>query len=384
MDDFIKVFAAGILIFATAIALLGSGPIGDSPTGDDFKKEHIVFEGRIGAIGQVTENLRNIPLGDFEVGYTVGDNTIKQEDSITIQNGWFAANSEEMTFEAKEAQKAVLLFDVADTNNYGQLVLYFNGKMYIVNTTEKTAHRFEFEDMNTENTLTITATSSGPKFWAPTTYILENVKLVVEEYGVQQRIVPFDVYNYEASGWSRGKISFFVDEAIKNNPLFVEINNYKVYEEKPLGSETVYEKSFTVLDTKLKAGENIISFSSGKDSTYSVKNAELTLFFYSSGEAVSKTRSFDIDRYFIYLFEQSSNVTGRINITVVEAPVDTGLTVKLNEKTYHIDTVGANETLSLPFFEDDVHEGKNTLSFSTWGTYKLGDATVEIVDARKK
>ena len=94
MDDFIKVFTAGILIFATALAILGSGPIGESPTGDGFKKEHIIFEGRIGAIGQVTENLRNIPLGDFEVGYTVGDNTVRQEDSITIENGWFAANSE--------------------------------------------------------------------------------------------------------------------------------------------------------------------------------------------------------------------------------------------------------------------------------------------------
>ncbi|MCK4968248.1 MAG: hypothetical protein KAS12_04270, partial [Candidatus Aenigmarchaeota archaeon] len=179
------------------------------------------------------------------------------------------------------------------------------------------------------------------------------------------------------------ELKSIIEDSIKNNPLFVELNGYKIYEDKPLSSTKAYEQKFTQLATKLKTGENVLTVSAGKDSKYSLKSPELTIFFYSSGKAVSKTKTFDIDRYIIYLMESSTNVTGRINLTVNEIPVDTGLTVKLNEKKYTIDAVGSNETVLLPFVLKDIHEGKNTLSFSTYGTYKLGEAKVEVIDVRE-
>ena len=382
MEDFIKVFAVGMLLFVAAIALLGSGPIDGGRKIGDFNKEHILYEGTIGAVGVVTENFRNIPIADFEVGYTVGDKTLANEDEITIENGWFRQNLKELTFSGKDVQKMVILFDVSDMNNYGNLTVKLNGNILHTNITLPGEYRFESETVEETNTITIDATSSGSRFWAPTTYDLNNLKIVVESYGVQTKIIPFEVYNYESAGWSRGTFSFYVEDAIKNNPLYVELNGYKIYEDKPIASEKVYEQKFTQIATKLKTGENTLKVSSGKDSKYTLKSPELTLFFYSSGEAVSKSKTFDVDRYIIYLMESSINVTGRINVTVNEAPVDTGLTMNLNDKTYHVDSVGANETISLPFILEDIHEGKNTISFSTYGTYKLGDAVVEIIDGR--
>ncbi|NOR84753.1 hypothetical protein GQ473_01415, partial [archaeon] len=372
MEDFIKVFVVGMLLFVAAIALLGSGPIDSGTKTGDFNKEHILYEGSIGAVGVVTENSRNIPIADFEVGYTIGDKTLVNEEEITIENGWFRQNFKELTFSGEEVQKMVLLFDVFDMNTYGNLTVKLNGNILHTNITYPGEYRFESEDLKETNTITIESISSRLKFWAPTTYILNNLKIVVESYGVQEKIIPFEIYNYESAGWSRGTFSFYVEDSIKNNPLYVELNNYKIYEEKPLSSEIIYEQKFTQLETKLKTGENILKVSSGKDSKYSLKNAELTIFFYSSGQAVSKSKTFDVDRYIIYLMESSVNVTGRINVTVNEAPVDTGLTMNLNDKIYHVDSVGSNETISLPFVLDDIHEGKNTLSFSTHGTYKLG------------
>ena len=92
MEDFIKVFAAGMLVFIAAIALLGTGPIDGGTKTGDFNKEHVLFEGPIGAVGVVKENFRNMPIADFEVGYTVGDKTLASEDEIIIENGWFRQN----------------------------------------------------------------------------------------------------------------------------------------------------------------------------------------------------------------------------------------------------------------------------------------------------
>ena len=135
MEDFIKVFAVGMLIFVAAIALLGSGPIDGGGKTSDFNKEHILYEGTIGAVGVVKENFRNIPISDFEVGYTIGDKTLVDEEEITIENGWFRQNSKELTFSGDDVQKMVLLFDVSDMNTYGNLTIKLNGNILHTNIT---------------------------------------------------------------------------------------------------------------------------------------------------------------------------------------------------------------------------------------------------------
>ncbi|MFH1127655.1 MAG: hypothetical protein V1718_06110 [archaeon] len=376
MEDFVKVFVVGLFIFALALVVLGQVP--NEPVDDkkQIDKDTIYSKESLGDIGLISSRSRIIKLGSFDVGYTLGKDKAVTEDKALIENGWFRKNSKEIRFPGLDADKAIIEFDVADMNDYGNLSISLNGDVIYTNITYPRKFMLVVEDISPENNLIISAASSGFKFWAPTTYLLENINVVVEKFDDKTKVIPFEIFPYEYEGWGHGTLSFSVDDTEGLADFMALINGKTVYEGRPLPGDII-EKEFTKKDMSLALGENLITFKTRKGVTYDLKNAELAIFYYAGGESNTKVVNFDADRWWKILSE-TANVTGEIRFFVEKVNIDSGITVYFNDKTYHIPHLAENEWFSLEFTSEDLKEKDNELKFSATGSYRLDALEIKV------
>ncbi|VVB60807.1 Uncharacterised protein [uncultured archaeon] len=381
MSDFIKVLAAGVALIIVALLISQTSIF----RGEVASSNVTIFsQSIVGQIGSLQETFRRIPLGSFEAGQTLGEEVAKNISEATIQNGVFSEHSESFPFAGNGAIKAYMTFDVADTNAYGNLQLYFNGREIYNNVTQPGTYRVEMTQPAASNTLEIKTTSSGAKFWAPTTYILRNIKLVVERYGNQEYVIPFTVFDYEAIGWSTGRLLFGIDDAIIAGDLLANVNGQEVYRDRPISRSMVYQTDFTKEKAQIHAGENTIRFRTEKDGKYSISNAELLLFFFTGTQSVEKKMGFNVDEGQLLLYKEQ-NSTGQITFDADNIYLDRGITVELNNKPFELSNIVKKEegTTSINFSVDDLRAGKNTINFKTRGSYSISDVNVMIVTPSK-
>ncbi|MEA3342964.1 MAG: hypothetical protein U9Q92_02260 [archaeon] len=377
MEDFVKVLVVGLFIFALALVVLGQMPEDQEDKKETIDEGMIYTSEALGDIGHITSRTRTIRLGNFNVGYTLGKDNPFEEDAATIKNGWFAKASKTIRFSGNDADKAVIEFNVDDMNDYGSLCLFLNGDEIYHNITYPRKFALVVEDLEDDNELVISATSSGPKFWAPTTYILKDISVVIERFDDKTKVIAFEIFPYEYSGWGHGTLSYSVDDSEGFADLITLINGKIVYEGRPLPGDII-EKDFTRKDTNLIPGENLITFKTRKGVSYDLENVELTVSYYGSGESNIKVINFDADQWWTILAE-TANVTGEIRFFVEKVNLDSGITVYFNDKRNHIQHMEEKEWFTMEFTSDDLREKDNELKFSATGSYRIGKLEVNVV-----
>lgn len=378
MEDFVKVLIVGLFIFALAIVVLGQLPsVLDESDEKTIDSGTIYSSIAVGDVGLISSRSRDIPLGSFSVGYTLGKDNALSEDRVVIENGWFRKNSKHIRFSGIDADRAIIEFDVSDMNDYGNLSIYLNNELIYNNLTYMRRFMLLAEDLLDDNELVISATSSAFKFWAPTTYVLENINVDIERFDDKTNVMPFEIFPYEFDGWGRGTLSFSVDAVEGYENLLVMINGKTVYEGRPLPGDII-EKDFTKKDTSLTIGENLITFKTGKGVNYDMENIGLTIFYYASGEANTKVINFNADRWWTILAE-TANVTGELKFFVEKVNLDSGITVYLNDKVYYLPHLNEKEWVYLDFNSDDLKPDDNELKFSATGSYRVGALELNVV-----
>ena len=376
MENFIKVMTAGLAIFAVLMFIGWRGPLGPTYEPVELNKTLLSVE-KIGTVGFAKATPREITIGNVNVGNLPGEDIEFEAEAALIKNGLFSKNSQGISFNGERAQKATLSFRVDETNNYGRLVVMHGGLVIYNEKADAGTYSFELRNLNETNALDISATSSGIKFWAPTTYVLSDLKLTVDRYADRDYVVPFQVYSYEASGWSIGRISFVLESKTGPENLSIEVNGKPVYSDSP-APDVPTQIDFSRHETRVSPGENLLSFKTGRDSAYIMKNTRLTIFYYGTGEAIHRIQPFELNAFWkAYLMKE--NVTGVVNFYVRDAPLDSGLDVMLNNKTHTFETLSANTWYNITFSEEDLSDDtKNFVRFYTHGNYDLGMLNVLI------
>ncbi len=378
MSDFIKVLVAGVALIIVALLISETSIFEEEAASYNIT---IFSQAAVGQIGSLQETFRHIPLGSFTVGQTLGEEVAKSISEAKIQNGWFMEHSEAFPFPGSGAVGAYLTFTVAETNEYGSLQLYFNGRKVYDNITKAGDYRVQITTPEAGNNLEIKATSSGEKFWAPTTYILKDIKLVVSRYGNQEYVIPFMVYDYEAVGWSTGRLTFGIDDATIAGDLVANVNGQEIYRDRPISRSLIHQKDFTREKAQIHVGENTVRFKTEKDGKYVLSNADMILFFFTGSESVEKTMHFSMDEGQILLYKEK-NSTGKITFDVDAAYLDRGITVELNNKPIELSKVESEPDFrenSVTFGITDLRDGRNTLKFRTRGSYSISNVKALIV-----
>lgn len=374
MSDFLAVLGAGIAIIIVALLISGSSLLG---TEEERINVTLFSEASVGQVGAVEETFRHVPLGTFTVGQTLGEETAKEVPALKIESGWFGEHSESLKFSGAGALSAYVTFRVEDTNSYGSLRLVFNSRVIYDNITAPGNYRVEILNPAADNTLEIRAQSSGAKFWAPTTYAIKDLKVVVRKYMGQERVIPFTVYDYEATGWERGRIAFGIDDAVLDADLIISINGNEIYRDRPISRALIHQKDFTREGAGIKPGENTIRFRTEEKGKYSLSNADLIMFFYAGGQTVSKSLYFDADSDDVDALN-NRNATGVIIFNVKDIFLDSGITFSLNNKKIELPEVNVGEN-SVNFTKGYLKDGENALKISTRGSYRIGELDVSLL-----
>lgn len=380
-ESFVYVFAAGVSLFLIAYLLVLSQPgyyAGDGyRDGRVSQPSDVLFsKSTISLDANQKQSFRHVRLGDFSVGHTVAvEPVIAPVEEVRLQNGlFFPEKTLPAEFSGVSADAAYISFTVAETNSYGPLNVILNGKeVKNLSISEKGRYVVKLEGLEEENRVELRAGNSWLRVWAPTVYLLEDVSLGVEQWTYEEKVLPFNVYSYEYDGWHAGLVSFQVSDALRNEPLVIEVNGVRIYEDKPLAGAVIYEAGFSKTETGISMGENVIAFKAGRESEYALKGADIQIFYYDADHPASQEYSFELDTDEL---EVVRNSTVQLSFDCKSLPV-ADLRINVNDKPveYELDQ-GVNEII---ISSGKFVWGDNTIEFSTFGTYELEDVAIRLL-----
>lgn len=375
VNPFFWVLIASLLIF-----FIGGFLAGFSENQTYVKKGKYLFSEDFGRIGDTEATFNDIILGDFSVGFTEGERTVREIDNYEIRNGFMSKRDLVIEFNSLNPENGFVDFNVSSTNLYGNLRIFSNGEMVFNSKAMPSSHvNVELKNLrNGLNRIVISSQSSGLKFWAPTIYDLRDIRVRVNDFSKKKFSKIFRVRDYEREGFDRGEIIFFVNKAIREKPLVIKINNVTVYEDKPIRRPSPYTVIFSAKETGIVTGENVVEISTGENGMYEIENALMKIFYFARPNKTTLFREFFITSS-DYKKLRNDEFQGKIEFDAT-IYLRGDFRIILNNQTY--DLFLRNGINRIFFNAKDVHQGKNILKIETTSTLDLNNFTISVVKRR--
>lgn len=322
------------------------------------------------------DKARTVNYDDFVLG-AESSMKVKEVLSQEISNGLFS--DQELSLDVNlnpstvaEATAAALLFEVVDTNNYGNLVVSWNGKDYYSDKSAvgKVSVRLPKESLKNENKLEIKSTGPSARFWAASVYSLKNIRLDV--LTVLKRTLFFDVFPEEITSWSSGVLNFKrADYSSQDGIIKAYANGRLVYNSFPNENDKI-----EIGPNDIRSGTNLITFESG--GVFTLKNVFLNVFLWKNRTS-GVTKSFILSSDDLVLLNRSGYY-GVIQINLGEVLKAAPLEIRFrgNKSTKSVFITELKDRVNATFGADQVGEGNNTLTFATDGSMRVDSVDVFI------
>ncbi len=323
------------------------------------------------------DKARTVSYDDFSLG-SESSMRIKEILAQDISNGLFS--NDELSLDVKleqatvnEAAGATLAFEVVDTNNYGNLVISWNGKDYYSDKppTGKISLKLPKESLKNGNKLGIKSTGPGARFWADSVYSLKNIKLDV--LTVSKRTIFFETFPEEMPTWSSGMLNFRRSEYSSQDGIIkAYVNGKLVYNRFPNEADKI-----EIGPTDIRSGNNMVSLES-VGGTFGLKNIFMNVFLWKNRTS-GVTKSFVLDESDVALLGKNG-YTGTIDITIGEILKAAPLEIRFsgNRTAKSIFVTELKDHVSATFGSDQVVPGNNTMTFATDGSMRIASVDVFI------
>ncbi|MBI1971967.1 MAG: hypothetical protein HYS53_01560 [Candidatus Aenigmarchaeota archaeon] len=322
------------------------------------------------------DKARTVNYDDFALGEE-SSMRIKEVLEQTISSGLFS--SEVLSLDlplnpptVAEATGAMLSFEVADANDYGNLVVAWNGKDYYNEkpATGKVLIKLPKESLKNENRLEIKSAGPGARFWAASVYLLKNITLDV--LTVSKRTIFFEVFPEEVSSWSSGVLNFRrAGYSSQDGIIKAYANGRLVYNSFPKETDIIQ-----IGPDDIRPGTNSLKFES--DQVFSLKNVFLNVFLWKN-RTTGITKSFLLSADDLTLLNRSGYY-GVVQIKLGEVLKAAPLEVRFrgNKTTKSVFITELKDNINATFGADQVGEGNNTLTFATDGSMRVDSVEVFI------
>lgn len=323
-----------------------------------------------GQVGFVQDFVaRTINLQSFTVGEPQTEN-LKTWPQLEISQGLFGGQLEKGSVAVPDylmetARGVTLSFNIYDTNNYGNLVIKWNGRD-IMNRAHS-AGRYDIfiekEHVKESNSIEISSTGPGFFFWASSVYIIKNFNVNLE-YG-PQRVIPFELLPSEMQQFDRVEISSYTSGT---GTLVIKINGVPIFSGQPVG---VFRKSFNLFQAPIKSGQNILTFVD-EDGTYVMRDTAFNV--YTRGDQSVARHKFNLTEE-NFNFLANSIFRGKVDYRVRNIARQGGVEIKINghQLSTNPPRVGWN---SASFTANIVDIGENEITFGGTGSFDISEVIV--------
>ena len=381
MEAFVKVLALAFSVLFVAILVgVSMENIESYRVG---KGNFTIFSAEIGKLGEVGEASRTISIGDVDVGYVKNFVNVVEESNVKVQNGLLKDSSYTWVVDGDEIEKIRIEGMISDTNLYGQLIVEVNGKEVWRNKTMPGRFELVISDVDAKhNEITLKASSSGFKFWAPTTYVFSSLRISKYDYSQSEYAGGIELYPYEISGFKKGKLVFYVDDAVKTADLTIDINSKHVYSARPQKSPVPYEVEFDKASTNLAGGENTLHIYTGKDASYKLRDVKVQIYYYGSTQKSYRTYRFKLDPNFLE-FMDKQNAIVELKIKVDDVFVRGTLEVNINDKYMQEFEIDEGNKIITAKLSESYFSTENTITIASTGSFDIERMDVVVVGEDK-
>ena len=377
IDEFIWVVAIALIlvvIFMVAAALLPTNPITPgNQTGNGTVPGNIATFSQLGFVGYSSSYAgQAINYGSFVVGQAQAEN-LKKATQMDICAGLWCNRRQELPVSVADyymdtLKDVKITFAVYDTNQYGDLVVKWNGR-------EMSRGRLAARDytiivdrqyVKDANTLVIYAEGPGLMFWASTVYTIRDFRADIE-YG-PAHINTFALSQNELSAWNSADLNFYGSPAAgSSGQLRVRMNNNQVFIGLPSGQQTI---ALNYSNSGPKIGENLIVFDAPVGGVFNINNLQLRLYLMTNQVVKSKTFALSQADY-------SRLSRGTITFSVNSVQRDGDMSMKLNGRQLVVPKPVAGSNV-VYFNRADAAQGTNTLEITGSGYWDIGELAVTV------
>lgn len=380
MPDFLRVFAAGVILLAVMFLFFGGlkiWPAAPRASTGGFEEEVPSPPPVSGLIGYPQEAVRTITLAnDFSVSFESGDKSVATLKKSSAENGIFGKIGREVSFDAagqENIRSARIRMNITDTNLYGFLVASLNGEEVfnnysLIGRLDIPINISRLKPSN--NILKIESTNSGWKIWAPSVYLFDADMLI-------------SYYNLKA-----GSFDFVADSGIKSitgarfvaviskkegpGNLIARINGKEIYRG---NNSRLAVGDFSASDVSLGAA-NTLELMTEKDTSYDISSAEILLFYQPIYRTQTLYYNLTSDQY-----SSLANVTLGFGIQKMTGEV-VSILVKTTDGAGGVHSIipqgilREGNSYNVTLTKNELYAGSNKIEFVT-----SGNGSVSIVNA---
>ncbi len=375
IDDFVWVLAIALVLVVIFMAVAAVVPFNPAIPANQtanltIPAGAIATFSQLGFVGYSSSYTgQTSSFGSFAVGQPQTDN-LKKAAQLDICAGIWCNRQQELpvsvpAYYMDTIRGVKISFAVYDTNQYGDLVVKWNGKEFHRGRSAPQDYliTIDGEYVKDSNTLQVYADGPGLMFWASTIYTLRDFRADVE-YG-PAHINTFTLSQSELSAWNGGELSFYGSGG--PGQLRIRSNGYVVYQDAPSGQVSI---PLNYSNANPRLGENLIVFDAIGGGVFSLSNVQLRLYLMTNQIVKSKTFQLSAADY-------DNLGQGRITFIVNSVQRDGEMTIRLNGKSLSVPSpsVGTNIVY---FTSAEAAQGSNTLEISGSGYWDIGDMTITI------
>lgn len=370
--DFLVVLIAAV-VFLGFLFLVTEVPLGGEGSKSGVSRTDIVSFGQTYLGFTSSDVSRSVYFDDMVVGQQ-STKSLKNVIELEVSKGLFADTKQVMNIEIpqeilSESVGAKIIFDISNTNQYGALVVVFNGKE-VFNENVPTGH-YEViipkNSLKADNDLVAYATGPGAKFWASTVYVLRNFSFDIVTESKQSLF--FNVFPEEMDIWNTGVMNFQIARSSnENSKLIISINGKEIYNQFPTRNQLE-------LDVKdIRPGTNVLSFKS-EDGYFSLQNLYLNVILW-------KNKTLGVSKSFILSESQynelnSSYMKGVAQVVINRVIKPSSLEIKFkagSDKSIFITSLKERENINATFDYTYLRPGNNTITLATDGAIDVSSA----------
>ncbi len=244
----------------------------------------------------IVSNISSIPLesrpifiGDVEVRYSKGSETLGSKENIEVKKGVFSESKEafSVTFPPEKQATTIssyLELVIVDTNQRGNLIVEFNGQE-LYNSRPgigKVVIPLDESLLNTTNIVSVRTT--GPpwiQFWSRAFYKIEKANFVIDFQDIAERERTFELNQNEIQSFHHFQLQARVREySTPLQELIIKINNQAIHADKPplVAFNATINKD--LLGNKLVLGDqNTLTFAFEKEAFLDLDDVFLVVYF---------------------------------------------------------------------------------------------------------
>lgn len=248
-EDFLPVFTVAVLLLVSLFIVFG---------GLSISSENTVT---------TEQNTEYLTIGDFNVSWGLAETKLVSLTG-TVMHGLFSETKKTIAFQTnKNYGESSLNLRIIDTNLYGKLAFYLNGKEIYNKYSYVGMYSMPFDSylIGKDNVLEVKAESSGWKFWAPTVYVFDAE--LASSAGKTFYNYTFDVSSVDRL--SSASLSFDMKK-VRVGKMIARLNNNEIW-------RGTYSESINIPTDKFKTGANALEFSSEAGGEFRITNAVLGL-----------------------------------------------------------------------------------------------------------